>query len=214
MALDLRSKGGMNIVLLGPQGSGKGTQATLLQEKTCLPKISTGDLLREIAQGRTPLGEKIKSYQSKGLLVPDEIVVEVIKGRVQRKDCKNGFILEGFPRTLIQAEHLGKITAIDKVVVLKISDTEAVSRLSARRQCKKCNAIYGLNNLKINKCTKCGSDLYQREDDKPQAIKKRLKLYKKETEPLIKYYGKKVVEIDGSKSIENVLNNILKKLGV
>ena len=212
MALDLRSKGGMNIVLLGPQGSGKGTQATLLQEKTCLPKISTGDLLREIAQGRTPLGEKIKSYQSKGLLVPDEIVVEVIKGRVQRKDCKNGFILEGFPRTLIQAEHLGKITAIDKVVVLKISDAEAVKRLSARRQCKKCNTIYGLSS-KTDKCAKCGSDLYQREDDKPEAIKKRLELYKKETEPLIKYYGKKVVEIDGAKPVEKVLEDILKKLG-
>ncbi|MBI2075934.1 MAG: adenylate kinase [Candidatus Aenigmarchaeota archaeon] len=203
----------MNIILLGPQGSGKGTQATLLSGKMQLPKISTGDLLREIAQGKTPLGEKIKSYQSKGLLVPDGIVIEVIKGRIQRKDCKNGFILEGFPRTLMQAEHLGKITAIDKVVLLKISDAEAVSRLSTRRQCKKCNAIYSLNNIEGNKCAKCGSDLYQREDDKPGAIKKRLQLYKKETEPLIKYYGKRIVEIDGSKPVENVLNDILKKLG-
>ena len=203
----------MNIILLGPQGSGKGTQAMLLSGKMQLPKISTGDLLREIARGETPLGEKIRSYQSKGLLVPDGIVVSVIKQRIGKKDCKNGFILEGFPRTLMQAEHLGKITAIGKVVLLKISDAEAVKRLSQRRQCKKCNAIYSLNNIKDNKCKKCGSDLYQREDDKPDAIKKRLELYKKETAPLVKYYGSKVVEIEASKPVENVLNDILKKLG-
>lgn len=202
----------MNIILLGPQGSGKGTQSTLLQEKTGLPKISTGDLLRDIAKSKTPLGEKIKSYQSKGLLVPDEIVVSVIKERIGKKDCKNGFILEGFPRTLVQSEKLNGITSINRIVVLKISDAEAVKRLSARRQCKKCNAIYGLSR-KPGKCAKCGSELYQREDDKPEAIKKRLELYKKETEPLIKYYGKRVVEIDGSKQIEAVHRDILKKLG-
>ncbi len=202
----------MNIILLGPQGSGKGTQAALLSEKTNLPKISTGDLLRGIAGGKTLLSEKIRSYQTKGLLVPDDIVVSVIKERIGKKDCGNGFILEGYPRTSIQAEKLNEITGIDKVVVLKITDDEAVKRLSARRQCIKCHAIYSTYSHKMDKCAKCGSGLYQREDDMPEAIKKRLELYKKETEPLIKYYGEKVVEIDGSKPVESVLDDIAKKL--
>ena len=205
----------MNIVLLGPPGIGKGTAAAKLSKKMQIPHISTGDMLRENVAHKTKLGLEAKSYMDKGLLVPDDVVIEMMKERLKKDDCKKGFILDGFPRTIKQAEEIGKEIKIDKVVNIQASDKIIIGRLSKRKICKKCGFIYHLVYIKPKKdnaCDKCGSELYQRADDKPKAVKERLKVYMKETEPLVDYYNEKgiIANVDGSGTPEKEFELVLK----
>ena len=205
----------MNIVFLGPPGIGKGTAAAKLGKKLGIPHISTGDMLRENVAEKTKLGIEAKSYMDKGLLVPDEVVIEMMEERLKKNDCKNGFILDGFPRTINQAEKIAKVTNIDKVVNIQASDEIIIDRLSQRRVCSKCGFIYHLVYIKPKKegiCDKCGSKLYQREDDRTEAIKERLKVYRKETEPLIAYYKEKgiLADVNGSGTPEEEFEGVLK----
>lgn len=199
----------MNIILLGPPGVGKGTIASKLSKKMRVPHIATGDMLRENVAKKTELGEKAENYMDRGLLVPDELVIEMIKERLKRKDCKKGFILDGFPRTINQADEISNAAKVDKVINLQASDDIIVKRLSRRRVCSQCGFIYHLDFIKPNRegfCDNCSGTLYQREDDKPETVKKRLKVYEKQTEPLIKYYQDKdiLVDVDGSGTPEEV----------
>lgn len=183
--------------MLGPPGAGKGTYATRLAPKLGIPTISTGELLRASRED-IEFGETIKKYQDSGDLVPDEIVIQILKKRLEKDDAKNGFILDGFPRTLKQAKALEKISKIDVVINLSVSEEILIKRLSSRRQCKKCGEIYNLLYLKPKVegiCDKCGGELYQRDDDKPEAIKERLKIYHEKTAPLVDYYANKGIII-------------------
>ena len=193
----------MNIILLGPPGVGKGTAANKLSNKLGMPHIATGDMLRENVAKKTKLGMKAKSYMDSGALVPDDLVIEMIKEKLQRKDCKNGFILDGFPRTIYQADEIGKVVKIEKVVNIQANDSIIVERIGRRRVCGECNFVYHLDFIKPNRegfCDKCSGTLYQRGDDKPEAVKERLKVYREKTKPLIKYYKEKnlLVDVDGS----------------
>lgn len=212
----------MNIILLGPPGSGKGTQAKEIIEKHQIPQISTGDLLREAVKNQTELGKKAKEYMDAGKLVPDEVVVGMVKERLQKDDCKNGFILDGFPRTVPQAESLDQTLAdvgkkIDKVVSIEVPDSEVVERLSGRRTCENCGTMY---HVKFNPpqqdgvCDKCGGKLYQRDDDNESTIKNRLQVYHDQTAPLKDYYSKKglVKEIEGVGDISKIKEAVLKAL--
>ena len=196
----------MNIILLGAQGSGKGTQAQLLKEKYGLMHISTGDLLREAAAKDAKIAQQLAT----GKLFSDEQMIGLIKERITDK----GVIFDGFPRTLPQAEALDEVAQIDLVIEIKIPDEESVKRLSSRRQCKNCRSIFGAENPPkvLGKCDKCKGDLYQRDDDKPEAIKKRLAQYHDETEPLLEYYKpRKIVhKVDGTKKIDDVFKDLCK----
>ncbi|MBS3127785.1 adenylate kinase [Candidatus Woesearchaeota archaeon] len=203
-----------NILLIGPQGAGKGTQAKLLAKQYHIPHISTGDLFREHIKRQTVLGLQAKTLIDKGKLVPDRITMEMVKERLEDKDCQQGFLLDGVPRTLPQAEMLDEIVEITHVIEIKINDDLAVKRLSARRQCKQCGRIYGLD-LPEKKKGVCDDDnalLYQRDDDKPEAIKKRLELYHDETEPLLEYYRPRniVFQVDGSLPAEKTFAQLKK----
>jgi len=204
----------MNIVLLGPPGIGKGTVAVKISKKLSIPHIATGDMLRENVTHKTKLGLNAKSFMDKGLLVPDEVVIEMIKERLKKDDCKNGFILDGFPRTINQAEEI-KETEINKVINMQASDDVIVGRLGRRRVCSKCDFIYNLDFIKPNRegfCDKCSGTLYQREDDKPEAIKERLKVYGEKTKPLINYYKEKgiIADVDGSGTPDEEFGLVLK----
>jgi len=184
----------MKIVMLGPPGSGKGTYASRLTKMLGIPHISTGDMVREEIKAQTEIGKKIKEYNDRGELVPDEIIIKLLAERLKKADAKKGFILDGFPRTLRQAEALEKISEIDLVINLNVPDEIIIQRLSNRLICKRCGAIYNRLTLKpkVNGvCDICGGELYQREDDKPEVIRERLKVYKRSTEPLIEYYRRK-----------------------
>ncbi len=200
----------MNIVLIGVQGSGKGTQAHLLRDRYGFNHISTGDLYRQGLQSKDPIAIKLKESVDKGGLMPDDIVIELVKENLSDR----GNIFDGFPRTLPQAEALDAIAEINLVVELKISDVLAVKRLSARRQCQACRRIYGIDVAprKEGICDNCQGKLIQREDDQPEAIKKRLATYHEETEPLIEYYKPRnmVHSVDASKAIEKVFSEICK----
>ncbi|MBI2134628.1 adenylate kinase [Candidatus Woesearchaeota archaeon] len=199
----------MNIILLGPPGVGKGTIASRLCKKLNLPHIATGDMLRENVANKTRLGLKAKNYMNKGLLVPDELVIEMMKERLKSKDAKKGFVLDGFPRTINQADEIAKAIKVFKVINLQAPDEIIVKRLGRRRVCSECGFIYHLDFIKPNRegyCDKCSGTLYQREDDKPETVEQRLKVYNQQTAPLIKYYNDKevLVDIDGSGSPEDV----------
>lgn len=205
----------MNIVLLGPPGIGKGTVAVKLSQKLKIPHIATGDMLRENVAEKTKLGIEAKSYMDKGLLVPDDIVIKMVEEKLKKSDCKKGFILDGFPRTINQAEEIGKKIKMGKVVNLQADDEVIIQRLSKRRVCSKCSAIYHLDYIRPKRegiCDKCSGKLYQREDDKPEAIKERLRVYREKTEPLIKYYMKKgiLADVDGSGTPEEEFELVLK----
>ena len=209
----------MIIILLGPPGCGKGTQAVKLFEKYKIPQISTGDILRAELKKGTVLGREANEYFSKGLLVPDDVMVKIIGERIIEDDCKNGFILDGFPRTISQADSLDKLLEnfglkINFVISIVVSEEYLIERLAGRRVCDKCSAAYHIkfNKPKVDgKCDICNSELIQREDDKEETVKKRFRVYQKQTAPLIDYYKKKLLlrEVDGEKEIETVYKSIL-----
>lgn len=189
----------MNIVLLGSPGVGKGTYADILSKKYRVPKISSGNLFHKAIRDQTELGKKVQDYVSSGGLVPDEIVIKLVKERLGKDDCKDGFFLDGFPRTINQAEALDKFKKIDKVLNFFASEGEIISRLSGRRTCKKCGAIFHIRNKPPKKdgiCDYCGGELYQRTDETPETIKNRLRVYHEKTKPLIDFYRKKVLLAD------------------
>jgi len=212
----------MNIVLLGSPGVGKGTYAGRLSERYGIPHISTGDILREEIKRDSELGRKVKKYVERGELVPDSIIIEVIKERLAADDCRKGFILDGFPRTLNQARALDNIVRVDVVFNFVAPKEVIIERLSGRRICRKCGAIYHIRYKPPKKpgvCDICGGELYQREDDKPEVIERRLEVYKEQTAPLIDYYSRKglLVDIDASKEVDEVIaqcERILRERGI
>ncbi len=213
----------MRMILLGPPGSGKGTQAQKLIEKFQVPQVSTGDLFRSAAKNQTALGKKAKEYMDRGALVPDQVVIGMVEERMKQPDCKKGFILDGFPRTIPQAQALDKMLAglgmnVDAVVEVDVPDQEVVRRISGRRTCRNCSAMYHIEFNKpkaAGKCDKCGSELYQRDDDKEEVIKSRLKVYHDQTAPLVEFYSKKnlVKKVDGIGSIDEIFGKVIGALG-
>lgn len=209
----------MNIILFGAPGAGKGTQAEAIAERKSIPTISTGNIIRDALKSGSELGLKAKNYMADGGLVPDEIVIEIIKERIAKDDCKQGFILDGFPRTIPQAEALDKLGVnIDKVIEISVSDAIIIDRMSGRRVCENCGSSYHLKNKRPQKegiCDKCQGTLVQREDDQPDTVKNRLKIYHEQTKPLENYYEKQgkltVIQGDG-KSIEETIDLVLKAL--
>lgn len=205
----------MKLLLLGAPGAGKGTQASQIAVRYEIPHISTGDIFRKNIKEGTPIGVKAKAYIDKGQLVPDEVTCEMVADRLKEADCKNGFLLDGFPRNLFQAEALDKITAIDTVVNIDVDLGALEARITGRRVCPKCGESYHVSTKKDNACEKCDGTLIQRDDDKPETVKSRLEVYKAQTEPLIAYYTAKGVlqTVDGMQSIADVFADIVKILG-
>ena len=213
----------MKIIMLGAPGAGKGTQAKRIADKYEIPHISTGDIFRANIKNGTELGKKAKEYMDQGLLVPDELTVNLVIDRVSNDDCKNGYVLDGFPRTIPQAEALDNaVTArgekIDFAVNVEVPDENIINRMSGRRACLTCGATYHTEFIKPKVegiCDNCGSTLVLRDDDKPETVKKRLDVYHDQTQPLIDYYsGKNVLaEVDGTKIMDDVFADIVKVLG-
>lgn len=213
----------MRMVLLGPPGCGKGTQAKILIETYGIPQISTGDILREAISKKTDLGREAQAYMDKGALVPDQLVIKIIEGRLRQDDCAGGFILDGFPRTLSQAEALETTLAamnqrIENVLSIEVEDAELLRRLTGRRICRKCGESYHLvfnPPRQEGQCDSCRGELYQRDDDKEETIKKRLNVYEAQTAPLISFYQKKgtLRSINGLGSIDAIKQAILRALG-
>lgn len=208
----------MLIILLGPPGAGKGTQAERLIKEFNFAYISTGDILRKAVKENTGLGHKAREYMDSGRLVPDNLVVEIVKERLQEPDCQSGALLDGFPRTVGQAEALEKMlpligVGIDRVVLLEVDESELIDRLTGRRVCSKCGTNYHLqfNPPQVrNVCDQCGGNLIQRDDDSLETVKERLEVYKRQTEPLINFYRKRdlLSVIDGNQEIEEVYQKI------
>ena len=209
----------MNLILLGAPGAGKGTQAELLMEKLHIPGISTGNMLREAMRNGTPVGEKAKYYMDNGLLVPDEVIMDIVAERVAQPDCKNGFILDGVPRTLAQAEALlQRGVQIDHVVSIEIDDSVIEGRMTGRRVCSNCGASYHIvaNPSKVEgKCDLCGGELMIRKDDAPETVRRRLVVYHEQTEVLKDFYAKlgKLRLIEGNQTIEGACEDILAAIG-
>ncbi|NPA97301.1 MAG: adenylate kinase [Crenarchaeota archaeon] len=207
----------MRLVFIGPPGIGKGTYASILSKKYGIPHISTGDIFREeIAKG-TELGKKVKEYVEKGLLVPDEIVIEVVKQRLSQPDCQKGFILDGFPRTLRQAEALDQMTKIDAAILFEAPVEVIIERVSGRLVCPKCGAIYHVKWRPPKKpgiCDVCGSKLVRRKDDEPDVVRRRYEIYLQTFTPIIDYYRKKglLIEINAAREAEEVIADLEQKL--
>jgi adenylate kinase len=209
---------GMNIILLGPPGCGKGTQAKMLTEKYHIPQISTGDILREAVKNETPLGLEAKTYMDSGKLVPDEVVIGIIQDRLKQPDCEKGFILDGFPRTVVQAEALDDtLKAMEKkiehAISITVDEEELLRRLTGRRTCRSCGAMFHIlfnPPKKEGICDACSGELYQRDDDKEETIRNRLNVYNQQTAPLIDYYQKKDLlrTIEGVGKIEDIFRKI------
>ena len=205
----------MNIILLGAPGAGKGTQASKISDNYTLPHISTGDIFRENIKNQTPIGLLAKSYIDKGQLVPDEVTCKIVEERISRSDCEKGYMLDGFPRTIAQAEALDKITNVDLVINIDVDFSLLLDRLCGRRVCKECGESYHVTKLNgETKCARCGGELYQRKDDNPETVQSRLDVYKAQTAPLIEYYGKKGVlfNVEGNAAPETVYAAISAKL--
>ena len=209
----------MNLILLGAPGAGKGTQAELLMEKLHIPGISTGNMLREAMKNGTPVGEKAKYYMDNGLLVPDEVIMDIVAERVAQPDCKGGFILDGVPRTLAQATALlERGVQIDHVVSIEIDDSVIEGRMTGRRVCGSCGASYHIeaNPSKVEgKCDLCGGDLMTRKDDAPETVRRRLVVYHEQTEVLKDFYAKlgKLRLVEGNQTIEGANEDILVAIG-
>ena len=209
----------MNLILLGAPGAGKGTQAELLMEKLSIPGISTGNMLREAMKNGSALGEKVKYYMDNGLLVPDDIIIDIVAERVTKADCDNGFILDGVPRTLAQAEALeARGVKIDHVVSIEIDDSVIEGRMTGRRVCSKCGASYHIvaNAPKVEGvCDHCGSELMIRKDDAPETVRRRLEVYHEQTEVLKDFYAKlgKLRLVEGNQSITGANEEILAVIG-
>ena len=213
----------MKIIMLGAPGAGKGTQAQMIAEKFNIPHISTGDIFRANIKNGTELGKKAKEFMDKGQLVPDELTVELLLDRVAKEDCKDGYVLDGFPRTIPQADvltnELDKLgDHVDYAINVDVPDENIVRRMSGRRACLKCGATYHIEHIPPKQegiCDKCGSELVQRDDDKPETVNNRLAVYHEQTQPLIDYYdGKGIVKnIDGTQDLEAVFADITAILG-
>lgn len=213
----------MKIIMLGAPGAGKGTQAKKISEKYSLPHISTGDIFRANIKNGTELGKRAKTYMDQGLLVPDELVVDLVVDRVNQSDCVNGYVLDGFPRTIPQAEALDATLAemeqcIDYAINVEVPDENIVKRMSGRRACVACGATYHVVYAPTeveNICDHCQGELILRDDDKPDTVQKRLNVYHEQTQPLIDYYTEKniLVEVDGTIDIDDVFAAIVKRLG-
>ncbi|HOC77769.1 MAG TPA: adenylate kinase [Methanofastidiosum sp.] len=210
----------MRIILLGPPGCGKGTQAEIICKNFEIPHISTGDILRDNVKRGTEIGSRAKSFMDSGSLVPDEIIIGMIKDRFSEDDCKKGFLLDGFPRTIAQAEALDKLLKkmkihLDYIINIDVPDENIINRISKRLSCSNCGDVYNLMFKKPKKemvCDSCGFKLHQRDDDKEEVIRNRLEVYRKQTAPLIQYYNKKIMNVDGQQSINEVTKDILKIL--
>ena len=213
----------LRTILLGPPGAGKGTQAVRIVEKYNIPHISTGDIFRENIKKGTELGKKAQEYMNKGELVPDDLVIEIATTRLLEDDCKNGFLLDGFPRTVYQAEKLDEFLAahgakIDKVLDIAVEKEELMTRLTGRRVCKVCGASYHVVNIPPKKegiCDVCGGELIQRADDNAETVANRIEVYEAQTMPLIEYYEKagNIAHVDGATGLDNVFCDIVKALG-
>ena len=213
----------MKIIMLGAPGAGKGTQAKQIADKYSIPHISTGDIFRANIKNGTELGKKAKQYMDQGALVPDELTCDLVMDRIQQDDCKNGFVLDGFPRTIPQAEALdaalGKINEkMDYAIDVDVPDENIVNRMSGRRACLNCGATYHLISIppKVEGiCDRCGSEIVLREDDKPETVQKRLKVYHEQTQPLIDYYKNQGIlkSVDGTQPMEEVFKAIVTILG-
>lgn len=214
----------MKIIMLGAPGAGKGTQAKKIAEKCGIPHISTGDIFRANIKNGTELGKKAKTYMDQGLLVPDELVCDLVVDRIQQEDCKSGYILDGFPRTIPQAESLDQALQtigekMDYAIDVEVPDENIVKRMGGRRACVGCGATYHLVYAPTKTegiCDTCGGELILRDDDKPETVQKRLGVYHEQTQPLIDYYKKQGIlrEVDGSAAMEEVFQGILTILGV
>ena len=213
----------MKIIMLGAPGAGKGTQAKQIADKYSIPHISTGDIFRANIKNGTELGKKAKQYMDEGALVPDELTCDLVMDRIQQDDCKNGFVLDGFPRTIPQAEALdaalGKINEkMDYAIDVDVPDENIVNRMSGRRACLNCGATYHLISIppKVEGiCDRCGSEIVLREDDKPETVQKRLKVYHEQTQPLIDYYKNQGIlkSVDGTQPMDEVFKAIVTILG-
>jgi adenylate kinase len=213
----------MDFILLGPPGAGKGTQAKLMIDKWDIPQVSTGDILRAAVREGTPLGVEAKGFMDRGELVPDRVVIGIIAERLKEKDAAHGFILDGFPRTIPQAEALQEILDglgrdIDHVISIEVDDEELVTRLTGRRMCKACGeSFHVVFNPPVEEgvCDRCKGELYQRDDDREQTIRQRLSVYSEQTRPLIAYYEKqgKLRRIEGTGSIDNIFSRVVKAAG-
>lgn len=213
----------MKVIMLGAPGAGKGTQAKQIADKYSIPHISTGDIFRANIKNGTELGKKAKTYMDQGLLVPDELVVELVADRIQQDDCKNGFVLDGFPRTIPQAEALDaaleKINEkMDYAIDVDVPDENIIKRMSGRRACLNCGATYHIVSIPTKVegiCDRCGSPIVLRDDDKPETVKKRLEVYHEQTQPLIDYYKKQDIlrTVNGVQPMEDVFKSIVEILG-
>lgn len=204
----------MKLIFLGPPGAGKGTQAVRIAQQYGIAHISTGDMLRSEIRNGSKLGEEAKAFIDRGELVPDSVIIGMVEQRIQAEDCKNGFLLDGFPRTTEQADALSKLVEIDRVVDIDVPSERLVVRISGRRTCPNCGAGYHISTHPSDTCDHCGAILTQRDDDKAETVRNRLAVYAQKTAPLIEYYQKrgKLTTVNGDQSIDDVTTDILKGL--
>ena len=205
----------MKIIVLGVQASGKGTQADLISDELGIPHISTGDILRKNMRESTELGRLAQQYINRGNLVPDEVITQVVKKRLEEPDCREGYVLDGFPRTIAQGEALDGFASTDVAFEIEVSDGEAIKRITGRRTCGKCGRVTSVHSKDYSgRCSSCGGRLVVRDDDTEQAVRQRLEIYHRDTEPLLEFYEQKgiLVRINGERPIEEINKEIIKKI--